>query len=338
MQKTEDRFVDVLKFLFAICIVCLHCDVLPDGSYVCWFISKFVFRTAVPFFFLCSGYYFSKSGRTIGFPKALKKYVVRLGIPFLVYSGIYCTYYFAKMIAGHHGFVETVKYILHHLVFYPLGALWFLSASIVAAALFVLLKQLLRCNKFVILIIGVVLYLFALLANTYYFVSQAIGISPVIDMYLKIFLSPRNGLFLGLVYFALGDLLVEKEWKFGITSAIYLTVGTLGLIDEIILTKDCPYGDEQSLFLSHLIFIPALFVAAKSVPFPEHIDTKLLRKLSSGIYFVHRIIRDPLYDFWAVVFKSEIPHILLFAVVIVLSSLIALFLAKTKNKFLRKLI
>lgn len=60
MERSKKVYssVDIAKLIFCLCIVCLHAqDYYTFQSDIVWFIRQFVFRTAVPFFFVASGYF-----------------------------------------------------------------------------------------------------------------------------------------------------------------------------------------------------------------------------------------------------------------------------------------
>ena len=58
MKKKRDNFVDILKFVFAVCVIGIHTGVLYDFSErTNWFVTHLIFRLAVPFFITTSAYY-----------------------------------------------------------------------------------------------------------------------------------------------------------------------------------------------------------------------------------------------------------------------------------------
>lgn len=55
MPKVEYDIVDYFKFFFAICIVGIHANIFADSL-----VYPLVFRIAVPYFFVSSGFFFGK--------------------------------------------------------------------------------------------------------------------------------------------------------------------------------------------------------------------------------------------------------------------------------------
>lgn len=59
-MKQRNCLLDIFKLLLSFFVVFIHTGLLSYVSYGI-FIKDIVFRLAVPFFFVCSGYYFSKN-------------------------------------------------------------------------------------------------------------------------------------------------------------------------------------------------------------------------------------------------------------------------------------
>ena len=60
-DKTSTSSIDLMKLFFAICIVAIHTGLLNQfSSATNWYIMHMIFRLAVPFFFITSGYFFGK--------------------------------------------------------------------------------------------------------------------------------------------------------------------------------------------------------------------------------------------------------------------------------------
>lgn len=339
MKPREDPLINVAKLFFACCIVALHCDLCPEGSVVGWMISKVVFRSAVPFFLLCTAYYFFESAKRCGLGVALKKYAQRLAIPLVFYSIVYNAYYAVRMMAAGYSFAETALYIGHHCLFYPLGALWFILAVLVGACLSVLLQTICK-KRWVRWMIVSVLYAFALCCNTYYFVVKDTPWGLVVDQYLTVFLSARNGLFLALLYFEIARFISDRKENAqpSVLPKILLLVGLVLLLLESWLTYSQASADDHSLFIAQILWIPSLFLILRDAKISWKCDTAILRKLSSGVYFVHRIIRDPIADLVVLLTATQINSWLLFAMTLSLGLVYSLAISKIPNRWIQKLI
>lgn len=95
MQKKNYKIIDLVKLFFSICIICLHTGGLSffNEEYK-FFIEKFIFRMAVPFFFICSGFFFGKKIKFLNNKlninlRDVKKYCLRLIKPLIIFEVIY---------------------------------------------------------------------------------------------------------------------------------------------------------------------------------------------------------------------------------------------------------
>lgn len=85
---------------------------------------------------------------------------------------------------------RVIKIFLRHIrsvVFYPKGALWYIQACLVGVW---------------IIPAGIILYIFALICNSYNFLVYDTKIGKMVDLLLLIIHSARNGLFYGFFLFS----------------------------------------------------------------------------------------------------------------------------------------
>ena len=68
--------IDIFKMFFCICIICLHTEFLKYidiDAKISWIIEHWIFRMAVPFFFVTSGYLLAgRMDSKLGLVKAIK--------------------------------------------------------------------------------------------------------------------------------------------------------------------------------------------------------------------------------------------------------------------------
>lgn len=290
--------VDLFKFFFAICIVALHTEslgVLPDT--VDYIITRVIFRLAVPYFFVASGFFLGLklfNSKQEQYKEIIKGYCIRLLKPLIFFEIISLIYYGAMYIMSQKGVLLTLSLLGQSIIFYPFGALWYVQACIVGA---LLLYPFLKRNKLTVaIIIGVILYSFALLANNYSFLIVDTPLESIVNTYLKYCVSARNGLFTGFVSLSLGMMcskihtqVLKKPLKLNLVTLL-LFVFYIAEVLIIRIVNKAPL-DDASLYITHLLFIPALFISTLQIKPP--IKTKisvLLRNLSTGVYFLHRPI------------------------------------------------
>ena len=231
---------------------------------------------------------------------------------------------------------EILWRIAKDVVFYPQGALWFVQACIVAAILvfpFMRLKN----GVNICLAIGTVLYVFALLCNTYFFVVENSRFESVFSGFLSFCGSARNGLFVGFIFISLGmkcyDIFekLQKGSGQGTTVLFFAAIALVVYIFEVVILhlNGCSSRDDNSLYISQLVWIPLLFLS--SVLFSVRIPTGIslvLRNLSTGMYFLHRPI------LWWVAFFSD-NELINFVLVTIIAFAICMisYKIKFKNKY-----
>ena len=260
--------IDILKFFFAILIMCLHGD-LFDGSLYGLYFEKLVVRLAVPFFFIASGFFY---GRKIyaknNLESITKNYISRLAMKLLIFEPISILLNIAQsLFSTNQSVLVILLKAVQNILFYPRGALWYIQSIIVA--LIILLPFIKKGREDLALIIGLLLYPFALLCNRYYFLCEGTAVGHVVAIYMRLFISARNGIFIGLLYVSMGvfmakkwDLLKQRETLF----FILMPAASLFYILEVVFTNQKPGMDDNALYITHLVLIPTLFLLAGLCP------------------------------------------------------------------------
>lgn len=297
MTKKCYTTVDLLKFIFCLFVIALHANlfetILGETGF---YITRFISGLAVPYFFVASGYFLGgkyKSTDKANHKHILSSYLKRLLYPFVVFSIMNITQALSTELISGIGKWSALKRVIQHIVFYPYGALWFVQALIVAAILMYPIMKF-KNGVNICLIAGVVLYAFALICNNYYFVVENTPLANIVDLYLKYCITARNGLFVGVVFLALGMKCYEikNSQKQLRHSVIYfLTVLTFALyIIEVVLLhiSDAKYVDNRAYYIMFLFLIPLLFLSSVlfnlKIPYSVSI---ISRNLSTGMYYLH---------------------------------------------------
>ena len=221
----------------------------PKYVYVAGFINQ-ITRFAVPFFFLCSGYFLQpklSSGAPLG---VALRYCRPLLILWLVWSLLYAVIPFDPIGAWQYGYLESMALQWQMLLSDPLNQwwvggmvhLWFLPALMLAVLILALCQRVRRPG--LALALGVTLYLLALLGGSY-------G-KPVLGAEWA--LMTRNGPFFSLLFVALGFMIRKRHWTLSSALALRLLgVGMLGYGLEALLLKQVwaiPFGRHDFLFSS----------------------------------------------------------------------------------------
>ena len=280
------KFIDALKFFFCLCVVAIHCDSLagvnPNLKY---FVTQGVFRLAVPFFFVASGYFL---GRKIhngveDIDRVYKRYVKRLLVPLVFFSLVNITLESIKMSSYMSG-PFIFREIIRHVIFYPWGALWFVQACIVGSVL--LYPFLIRNKIHIAIFVGILLYFWALVCNNYFFIVQGSVFEPYVHTFMNLCISARNGIFVGFVFLAVGAFIAQHSIR--IPKGYFVMILVVYLL-EILLLKDRASLDDSALYLSQLILVPAIFLKSQnmSISISDEVS-HMLRNFSVGIYLLHR--------------------------------------------------
>lgn len=295
--KQTKSAIDIAKFFFCICIIALHthvADALPaEGRY--WLMAL-VIRQAVPFFFVASGYFLGK--KLMASPKEESSkitlgYCKRLTIPLLFWEFLNLILHFVLDVHGGESMSIVLKKSLHTMFFYPYGGLWFVQACIVGAIL--LLPFIRYCKLNVAIVIGLLLYGFALLCNNYYFLVEGTFIQPVVDNYMTLCTTARNGLFTGFISMAVGMKCSEIEKKITGVHPLFCVLSFILFVLECYFLKDRNTIDDHALYISHLFILPTLLLLLLKSNFSLKYEISLsLRNLSVGMFFLHSLINNTL--------------------------------------------
>lgn len=290
-MKKQLAFVDMAKFGFAIGVVLIHSGCLAGSDMPSWLIMHGILKLAVPFFFCAAGFFLYESlQKTQETDQAVKKYLKRLLIPLCFWLTLNLPVVVFGYLKDGNGISEILLKLGRDLIFYPWGAMWFVSALIVATLLIMPFYKKNRLQYTVIL--GLLLYLIGLVFNNYYFVVQGTALQRPIDSILGFAGSMRNGIFEGMFFVAIGMYIskLREEHRYSRkTVSLLLLISYVLLLAEIILIKNLPHRDDDSLFIMFIMVIPCLLLFLSDLPFIKH-NTKLFRNYSTGIYFSHRFI------------------------------------------------
>ncbi len=303
-QGNRSNTLDAFKLFFAVCVVAIHTyalDGLPQT--VAFWLTQGVFRLAVPFFFVVSGFLLGRKlyGQGQGVSATLRRYTVRLLWPLLFVGGANAV---LELISQRLQYGRSLRYLawlfFRHILFYPYGAMWFVQACIVGAWL--LYPFLKRKKTDAALLVGALLYGWALLCNNYYFVAQAVGWNGAVDLYMNLFITARNGVFVGFFFLALGikvwelysaDIGADRSWQHrGRKCRCIALAGIILLYGvEIYWTRNCAYLDDRALYLTHILLIPMLLLCIVDIKLPISDSAAIrMQRASEWMYFSHRFL------------------------------------------------
>lgn len=320
--------IDIAKFFFCLCVIALHAKAfvwLPEGYYV---LDKAVFRLAVPFFFVASGFFLGK--KVLQLPKeqmwqAVKRYCIHLLKILVMFELINIILVFIRDLSKGIAFEQIAIKTAYYAIVHPYGSLWYIQASIIGA---LLLYPFVKRNKLnLAVIIGVCLFCLGLLCNSYYFIAEGTVIQPLVDQYLHYFFTARNGLFVGFIYISIGFLCARRYLEHdgqlfsGKKQAMLCLVGTYFLyLIEVYMVHGGKRADDGSMFLLHLILIPVLFFTLLYwEPNIKPTTSLMLRNLSTGMYLLQRPLLI-IYSIWKIWTDINIPGFYRFILVTIVAA------------------
>lgn len=330
--------IDIAKFIACICVIAIHTAPLSNANEnVEWCVYTGLFLLAVPFFFVSSGFFLGE--KLVNGQKSPKEiiinYIKRLLIPYVAFSFVNIFQNVVLMLMNDIAPKDIIINVIRSIIFYPYGALWFIWACIVGT---LLLYPFIRKGKLsnVAIFIGLILYCFSLLCSSYKSVTDSTFLQPIIDNYLKIFISHQNGVLTGFLFLGIGIKCAEIVKKYTIDNTkvlVLFLVAYLSIWIEKSLLKilfEC--GNEANYVLSFVFAIPLLVILVANMHC--EIPTKIsitLRHLSTGMYFLHR----PIIFFVEILSLS---NFLEFIIVTCISFFICIVTYKLKPKYIYNLL
>lgn len=346
-QKEQYYVVDILKFVFCLFVICIHTNILEHFPLTAgYWIEKLLFRLAVPFFFITSGLLLGKKielcKNSDDIKIIIQKYTKRLLHMLLIFEPI--SIIINSLIYHQQGYSATTIALitLRDIVFYPKGALWYIQACIIASwIIYVFIKY--KKEK-LMGFLAMLFYLFALLCNSYYSLIEHTFFSKYIDFYLRIAVSARNGLFVGVPFLYLGIML----YRFTASSNIINSNSTLlfggfvvifGLYAlELFSIRDIQMKDDGSLFVLTPFLVSSLLLFALKFKGKQRKYFILIRNLSTGMYLTHSPINLIIYYGILGAFDVQLPGSVRLMIVLLISSLICMLSYKSKNNRINTLL
>lgn len=292
-KNSTNSAVDYLKFIFVFCIVSIHLplfeSVNKDLSF--WF-NQVVCRLAVPFFFLCSGFF--AAGKTEDRLK-FSAYLKRLVILYLFYTALFLPQIVYLAMQSDRSFgAEVLEFIRDFFLVGSYGPLWFYPALIGAMVLLWLLTSVCKLRRGALLAVASVLYALGVCGNTYQaFFLGLPGVGSVLNGYLTVFETTRNGLFFGLFFLSVGYCLRKPARS--VPKKVSLPLFVLGFLlmflEKAAAVHFVETTENDMLFTLPLAVIPLfLFVCAMPGTEKQQRVGVYLRKLTTVVFGIHTFI------------------------------------------------
>lgn len=295
IKKTKNYDVlDLAKFVFAIFIVALHSELLPNVL-LPWL------RLAVPMFFLISSFLFfsrianlPKEKKTGALIKTIKRNLILYGIWFVILLPI--TLHVNEVLIAK----GVLKFIFAMVKGFFLGSTWlgswFIMANIISISLVFLFGK--KCNNLSLLLITGALNIVCCLFSSYDSIAFINDIKSVIT---PITGGIHNNFVVALFWGALGKAFADKSIRLAKGKALLFTLCSCVLLfgERFLIMKLLNTAGRNDCFL--MLIPTCLFLFAFLLQF-ENIkikNAKLLRNMSTLIYVMHYAVIICLAKFYS---------------------------------------
>lgn len=333
MKKTYG-ILDITKFISALLVIAIHCAPFIEVNETLNFVFvQIIARLAVPFFFITSGWLFfrninpNQGMRDITNVESLKHYWFRICKLYLVWSVLYLPLLLLSWIQG--GFeMQTILRLIRDILFNgTYYHLWFLPALLLGIPLVYVLYTTIK--KRWMLWITFLLYLVGMLINVYgASLSDVMLVGPMLQGYVALLVTSRNGLFFAPIFLALGiyvQSFLQDNYKK--QSGIALLISFCLFCGEAWMLKEAGIMHELTsmyFMLVPTVFFLFMFLMQFDIQAPKLCP--ILRRMSLLIYVSH------IYFIFLFLNVLGLPNLIVYILSIVCSCGCSLFLMKLAKK------
>jgi hypothetical protein len=309
-KSPRNYWVDLVRLIMAIFVIGVHASrkaSFAEGPYQWITIANpTLFRTAVPFFFLCSAFFtykiYLEHNRD---PKVFFKAAIRYFVLYTFWTIVFIptilkeTYFGTEKTAGAYALWFIQEFFLNS----PISVFWFLRACSYGLAVLGLLA-LLKIKPVYLLPFAIVFYIYGAYGDTYYGLLNDY-LLPYYTNFISIFYTTRDMIFFGLPLLIIGaeiaEVYAKKQPSIGMgILMVFLAVTSLYLLyQEAHYLMTSTKMKDYNIYLSLLLFEPCFFIALLSIriPFPKVIG-QYLGPISSLLYLTHIAWRDFYQDLY----------------------------------------
>lgn len=326
--------IDIAKFVFACSIPFFH--ITFEYTLPLHIVSQYFARLGVPFFFAASGFFLAKRLEDGEEKRVLSKYCRRNGFLLLfwwiVYSPLILRQYI--ILYGLSGYM-LIK-LLQNIICLAPAYLWYLVATLIGAIPFCLTYK----RHFRSFAIGsILLYAVGVYGDTYINITNK---GELFNVYLRWFITTRNGVFFTPLFFAIGAILHRHEvciknfyQKNRMSGILFLIIGYAVFAVEI---TSCYAQDVLgSMYYSLPLVIAALM--ALLISYSSDKRYVRLRHMSTIIYCAqYGIITIATMALSMLGFPVNIRGILIWFTVVAGGIFLTIILEKMPGSFLKKLL
>lgn len=326
--KKENYAVDVFKFICAFLVVIIHvnpCQEMPFG--IRYFIVNVMTRVAVPFFFMCTGYFtFRKIDKNNIDYSVLKKSAVKMLKLYILWTVVYLPLKIYDVVNLSEGTPKEriLNWLKEFFVYSSTTHLWYLRGLFVSIVLIaVLLKLKLSLSK--ILGCSVFFFVLGMFEDSYVKLFELFGNKPqgllnFVNGIDEFFVTTRNGFCFAFLFVVLGVVFAWYPVKINMKKSwILFALFYLAMVAEAFFENHFELIEHNDKFLLLPVVMFFLFNIVLNTEIRKFSFNKFLRTLASLIYFIHYGVNRWLKVIFQDVFKIEIKSYVLFLLVLVVT-------------------
>lgn len=283
-QTTKYPAIDAAKFIMAIFVVAIHTDPLIHyGNRVIQTIYSCLLHSAVPFFFLATGFLLVKNADAAAtdLRSAIRRYLTRTVKLYTLWHILYLPLVIHHFCVNDYTVVKAVLVTLrsYFLVGKNFNAdiLWYLLSSIYALVFVSLLLKFRLSLTHILLCGGVIYYIFGMqFSYVTYYTEATPTILRTFRQALELAFTTGR-VFTGFFYIPLGMLLARKHPPLAL--GLILMIG--GFAGNYLLS-----GDSGTAMLA--VQATGTLITVSRLALPDAPVYPFLRKTSTNIYFLHQ--------------------------------------------------
>ena len=325
MERKEYESLDILKFVMAILIVSLHVGPFLSISRPADFLlNQTISRTAVPCFFTISGFLlFSKLENIEDKKVYFKAYIERIIKIYMIWTAIYIPTFIIEFYFNSVRFnaIDCVLTLVHDILVKGIYRLWYLHALVIGAYIVYMLKYRLKLCNYGILGITGGWYAIGVLTTSWsgafsgFPLFKCATVQTLINAYLFVFETTRNGFFFGSFFIAIGMVIINCETNIAKKRYFLRTIlWYVVLVFEAYLLHQREWSTDYSMMfalvpVTYYLIRLVLLLDCKNIGVAKH-----LRNLSTLVYLVHPLLI--LFLSFVGVYSGEFNSICVFCIVL----------------------
>lgn len=313
-EKNKYNLINFWRFISSLLVVAIHTVTKQQDLGYFIIVSS---RIAVPFFFICSGYFLynklyenNKDVRR----KNIYKYIKKIFSIYCLWSIIALIFKYDEYF-GHGNCAEGIILLIRDFLFIGIGNhLWYLSALCFSVYLLYILIWKFNLKFKHVCIISILLYIFSLSADLYYGLIDNTILSKFINGYTDIFGEIWNSFMQGLIFIVMGIGIRKYSFTNKIKKPIIVVAISyvLFIIEHFTLRYfNIPRDNNTSIFL--LVLAPYIFITLLTYESKCNFKwiqkySNLFKDISLTIYLIHPLIGHVISKLFRIMNINELQY------------------------------